>query len=120
MNMTIKIISISIFLLFSPYVLSKTRIDLIPMYGGMDRSKHEKLKEADEKLIRDTTKHYGSREKASKAFVNAAFNYYNQNDNERAIARFNQAWVINPENPQVSHYLDIIFLCPYRKIHSLT
>jgi Tfp pilus assembly protein PilF len=88
-------------LFFYSFAYSKERIDQVPMYGGMDRSQFETLKQADEQLIRDTTKQFGSREKSSMAFVGTAFNYYQQGDNQRAMARFNQAWLMNPDNPEV-------------------
>lgn len=76
-------------------------IDQVPMYGGMDRSSISQLKAADEKLISDTTTHYGSREKASAAFVNNGFIYYQKNDLANATRRFNQAWLLDPNNPEV-------------------
>jgi tetratricopeptide (TPR) repeat protein len=75
-------------------------IDQVPMYGGMDRSAQPALKAADEKLIEGTTKHYGSRENASAAFVNNGFAYYNRDDLINAMRRFNQAWLLDPNNPQ--------------------
>jgi hypothetical protein len=43
------------------------------MYGGMDRSVLSELKAADDKLIEGTTREFGSREKASAAFVERGF-----------------------------------------------
>jgi tetratricopeptide (TPR) repeat protein len=76
-------------------------IDQVPMYGGMDRSAIPELKAADEKLIADTTKHYGTREKASAAFINNGFAYYQRDDLANAMRRFNQAWLLDPKNPEV-------------------
>lgn len=76
-------------------------IDQVPMYGGMDRSTIPELKAGDEKLIADTTNHYGTREKASAAFVNNGFVYYQRDDLTNAMRRFNQAWLLNPRNPEV-------------------
>ena len=76
-------------------------IDQLPMYGGMDRSAIPELKAADEKLIADTTMHYGSREKAGAAFVNNGFSYYQNDDHANAMRRFNQAWLLDQNNPQV-------------------
>jgi len=41
----------------------------IPMYGAQDRNADATLRAVDEKLIADTTRHYGSRERASEASV---------------------------------------------------
>ncbi|RCS59779.1 tetratricopeptide repeat protein [Parvibium lacunae] len=95
---------LTIFLLFFSPLLRADRqipIDQIPMYGGMDRSMIPELKAGDEKFIADTTKHYGTREKASAAFVNNGFAYYQRDDLVNAMRRFNQAWLLNPQNPEV-------------------
>ena len=76
-------------------------IDQVPMYGGMDRSAIPELKAGDEKLITDTTSSYGTREKASAAFVNNGFSFYQRDDLANAMRRFNQAWLLNPNNPEV-------------------
>src|SRR5437868_5444247 len=80
-----------LFALLTAPAISDDRIsiDQVPMYGGMDRSAVPELKAGDEKLIEDTTKHYGSRQKASMAFVNAAFRYYQQDNLDFAMRRFN-------------------------------
>mgnify|MGYP001788015720 CR=1 FL=1 len=75
--------------------------DQVPMYGGLDRNTNPTLRAADEKLIQDTTQHYGSREKASASFTDTAFNYYRQGNVDFAMRRFNQAWLMNPNNPEV-------------------
>lgn len=75
-------------------------IDQVPMYGGMDRASDPSLRAADEKLIADTTRYYGSREKASAAFVGNGFAYYGRNDLANAMKRFNQAWLLDPNNPE--------------------
>lgn len=84
-----------------PTAGSRVPIDQVPLYGGMDRSAYPQLKAADEKLIRDTVAHYGTRSKASAAFVNNGFAYYQKNDLENAMRRFNQAWLLDPGNPEV-------------------
>ena len=76
-------------------------IDQVPMYGGMDRSADPALRGADQRLISQTTAHYGSREKASSAFVGNAFAYYGKDDLVNAMRRFNQAWLLDPNNPEV-------------------
>lgn len=85
----------------SLYAEPKVPIDQLPMYGGMDRSAVKELKAADEKLIEQTTKAFGSREKASAAFVDRAFRLYGQDDIDGAMRRFNQAWLLNPDSPEV-------------------
>jgi tetratricopeptide (TPR) repeat protein len=76
-------------------------IDQVPMYGGMDRSAYPDLRAADETFIRGVTKEFGSREAASRNFVNYAFELYRKDDLARAMRRFNQAWLLNPNNAEV-------------------
>src|SRR5258706_3516970 len=78
-----------------------TRIDEVPMYGGVDRNSVPELKSADEKLIADTSAHYGSREKAAEAFIEQGFRFYNQDNLVQAMRRFNQGWLLDHNNPQV-------------------
>lgn len=78
-----------------------TRIDEVPMYGGMDRSQVPELKTADEKFIADVSRQYGSREKASRLWVEQGFKFYRQDSLGMAMRRFNQAWLLNPNNPEV-------------------
>jgi Tfp pilus assembly protein PilF len=76
-------------------------VDQLPMYGGLDRNSDPSLRAADEKLIADTTRHYGSREKAGAAFVGNGFAFYGRDDVANAMRRFNQAWLLDPNNPEV-------------------
>jgi Tfp pilus assembly protein PilF len=76
-------------------------IDQVPMYGDIDRQSVPELGAADKKLIEDATKEFGSRDKASAAFIRQGFILYSQNDNAKAMKRFNQAWLLNPDNPEV-------------------
>lgn len=82
-------------------VKQQIRIDEVPMYGGMDRSIIPEVKAADEKFISDVSAQFGSREKASQLWVNQGFKFYQENKLGMAMRRFNQAWLLNPKNPEV-------------------
>jgi len=95
---------VGLFLLsFSAWIHAdgKIPLDQLPMYGKMDRNAIPEVRAGDEKLIADTTKGFGSREKASAAFVNNGFAYYQRDDLANAMRRFNQAWLLDPNNPEV-------------------
>jgi len=70
------------------------------MYGGMDRSQVPALRDADEKFIADVSSHYGSREKAARAWVEQGFKFYGQDQLGMAMRRFNQAWLLDPANAE--------------------
>ena len=74
-------------------------IDQIPMYGGMDRAADPSLRQADETLVTGTTRQYGDRPHASAAFVGNGFAFYKRGDLANAMRRFNQAWLLDPNNP---------------------
>jgi hypothetical protein len=76
-------------------------VDQLPMYGGMDRSMVPELQKADNDLIIGVTGAFGSRENAAKEFINTGFAFYNRNNFGNAMRRFNQAWLLDPKNPEV-------------------
>jgi tetratricopeptide (TPR) repeat protein len=84
-------------------------IDQVPMYGGIDRHSVPQLKQADEELIAGTTKEFGSREKASDAFVDQGIRYYKADNYAAAMRRLNQAWTLNPNNPDVFWGFGMVF-----------
>lgn len=84
-------------------------IDQQPMYGGLDRNSYPKLKKGDEILVAGVVKEWGTREKASQAFVEEGIKFYQQDDYSTAMKRFNQAWIIDPNNPDVFWGFSIIY-----------
>jgi tetratricopeptide (TPR) repeat protein len=87
----------------------RSPIDQIPMYGGIDRNANPELKAGDESFISGVVAEFGSREKASAAFVNRGFALYQKNDLAGAMRRFNQAWLLNPSNPDVYWGFSTVF-----------
>jgi len=76
-------------------------IDQVPMYGGMDRQSVPELKKADDAFIESASSAFGGRERAAKRWVDQAFAFYNHDDLDMAMRRFNQAWLLDPKNPEV-------------------
>lgn len=79
----------------------RTPIDQVPMYGGMDRQSVPELKKGDEEFIEKVSSAFGGRENAAKKWVVQAFAFYNHDELDMAMRRFNQAWLLNPKNPEV-------------------
>ncbi|MDD2776229.1 MAG: hypothetical protein PHU06_09755 [Gallionella sp.] len=90
-------------------------LNLIPMYGYPHVEKPGWYKEADEKFIRcmvvetsappnsmeedkNCTNRFPSREEASKNVAKFGWNYFHKGDYSTAMKRFNQAWLLNPNN----------------------
>jgi len=71
-------------------------INELPMYGNRDKTAEQKR--FDEKLIEDTTKDGLSREDAANSLARLGWNYYYKDNKSTAIKRFNQAWLLDPNN----------------------
>jgi tetratricopeptide (TPR) repeat protein len=75
---------------------AKTDMRLLPKYGNQPKNDKQKL--ADQELIDESTAREGNRRKASEAFVKTGFSYLYKGDLKSAMSRFNQAWLLDPEN----------------------
>ena len=75
-------------------------IVLIPMYGGAEKTEAQLA--LDENFIKEITAATGSREKGSQEFVKMGWKVFLVERNPAtAMMRFNQAWLLDPDNPDV-------------------
>lgn len=79
---------------------SKVAYNTLPMYGGPDQVKTPYQLEADEKFIQSATREGQTREKASQAVAAGGWQFFNKGDLSTAMKRFNQAWLLDPNNPE--------------------
>jgi tetratricopeptide (TPR) repeat protein len=77
-----------------------TRIDNIPMYGQPALERPEALKHADEEFIKQASAGLGGREKASVAWWMQGEKYMREGNLDYAMRRYNQSWLLNPNNYQ--------------------
>ncbi len=88
--------------------ISKGNINLQPEYGNIVKT--EEQLSADQGFITDILKHYKTKEEASEELVKLGMNYlYNNADFETAMKRFNQAYLLNSNNPNVYYGYGSIF-----------
>jgi tetratricopeptide (TPR) repeat protein len=80
---------------------SKMADNTLPMYGGPDHVKTPYQLEADEKFIQAVAQKGESREKASQAVAAGGWAFFNKGDLSTAMKRFNQAWLLDPNNPEI-------------------
>jgi tetratricopeptide (TPR) repeat protein len=100
MNLRMKFLIKLCFLLFlSQNSFSETVGEQLPMYGGEDRNQNPELVMQDYKLIATATRTFGTREHASEGYVEKGFEHFSDNQFVKSMNRFNQAWLLNPENP---------------------
>jgi len=71
----------------------------LPMYGEIDRSNNSEFLEKDKNLIATATRTFGTREHASQGYVERAFDHYSNNEFTKSMSYFNQAWLLDSENP---------------------
>jgi tetratricopeptide (TPR) repeat protein len=72
----------------------------VPMYGQPQIPRPQILKEADETFINQAVAGLGSREVASKVWAAQADKYMAENNLDFAMRRYNQSWLLNPNNYQ--------------------
>ncbi|MGB5165799.1 MAG: carbohydrate binding domain-containing protein [Woeseiaceae bacterium] len=79
-----------------PEVEAEYPINELPMYGLRDKTP-EQLR-ADEAYIRHMTRGGRSREASAEVAAKNAWNVFYRGDKAAAIRRFNQAWLLDPDN----------------------
>lgn len=80
----------------------------LPMYGGIE--KPEEFRKADEAFISAAIEQLGSHEKASDASVTRGWRYFFKNDPSNAMRRFNQAWLLDPDNGGAYHGFAVVLV----------
>jgi tetratricopeptide (TPR) repeat protein len=75
--------------------------ELLPMFGQPKTPRPDNLKQSDEEFIRDSTLRYGSRETGSKTLATQGWVAVRARQDDVAMRRFNQAWLLNPKNYSV-------------------
>lgn len=71
-----------------------------PMYGGTPRTTPEQ-QAMDQQLIEESVRMAGSREAAVEEFIKLGWEYHDRGDLNTAMKRFNQAWLLDPSNPDI-------------------
>lgn len=72
--------------------------NLLPMYGNSEKTAEEK--KADEEFVSFMIKEAGSQEKASWGLSNGAITWLEKGDLDTAMKRYNQAWLLDNNNPE--------------------
>ncbi len=75
--------------------------EILPMYGGMDRYSDPVLAKEDAAFIAQATLEFSSAELASNGYVESGFDYFAKDQYDKSVMRFNQAWLLDKNNPYV-------------------
>ena len=76
-------------------------INEMPMYGGIKKT--DEMKRADAAFIARVEKTGYSKESGAEAAVEKAWDFFGKRDFSNAMKRFNQAWLLDPQNGDVYH-----------------
>jgi len=77
-----------------------------PMYGNVPPD--QELQKIHDKYIKTVIVDYGSREVAIQEGLKAAWYPYSKNDFKTAMKRFNQVWLLDPNNAQVFYGFGLV------------
>jgi tetratricopeptide (TPR) repeat protein len=85
----------------NPGVVSQSSVDisLIPQYGGFQKTP-EQVK-ADEEFVTTLINKFKDKRIASNETIKVGNKYYQKEDLNTAIRRYNQAWLLDDTNPEV-------------------
>jgi len=93
-------ILIAAFVLLCPFVIYSQLLDNeIPKYGGIKRTPEQA--QADQKFTDYMVQRFGNRDKAADDAIRRGFAFLAQADWRMAMKRFNQAWLLSPDKPEV-------------------
>lgn len=81
-------------------------INQLPMYGRQE--KNEAMKAADAAFLADVEKRGLTRQEAAKQMVQTGWGYWKRKDAATAIKRFNQAWLLDPDNGNAYHGFAVV------------
>lgn len=98
--MLFRAICIVLILLFSSalgFAQTAKPDNTLPMYGGIPAT--GRYQEVDRKFIEEVIRLAGSREKASERAVQLGWQHFYKGEHDMAMKRFNQAWLLVPDNP---------------------
>lgn len=80
---------------------AKSDMRLLPKYSGLVKSKQ--YLEIDERFIKAVTTQFGTKERASYVHSRWGMEYAQKGDLKTAMYRLNQAWLLDPKNPESYH-----------------
>lgn len=84
---------------FSQQLLSEVVYEQQPMYGKQNDSNANLFIDENQGLLSNAVATFGTREHASEGYTEKGFGHYSNKEFNKSMKRFNQAWLLNPENP---------------------
>ena len=99
---------------FNPGALKFRPIEEQPQYGEIPPTSEQQR--IHEQFIQEVVKTNGTRKRASEEALKLAWAYFRQGDYRMAMKRFNQVWLLDPNNPEISRgYSKILRMWGYNQ-----
>ena len=83
----------------SPKQEQSTKVNQLPMYGGIEKSKEQQ--QIDDDFIDACDKYFKDRNEATQHHIDKGWEYFYKNKLDTAMMRFNQAWLLDSLNADV-------------------
>lgn len=74
-------------------------INLLPMYGEVQKC--DAQIKSDNQFLADCDNEFKNRKEASQKYIEKAWGCFYNNDENTAMKRFNQAWLLDNDNPEI-------------------
>ncbi|MGB1801368.1 MAG: hypothetical protein ACPHLK_11155, partial [Gammaproteobacteria bacterium] len=92
-------LGISFVFFFSQQLLAEVVYEQQPMYGRRNNSNANLFIDENQGLLSNAIATFGTREHASEGYTEKGFDHYLNKEFKKSMKHFNQAWLLNPENP---------------------
>ena len=86
-------------LFFSQPLYAEVIYEQQPMYEKHKNSESTAFTDENEGLLDKAIRTFGTKEHASEGYTEKGFDHYSNNEFNKSMKRFNQAWLLNPNNP---------------------
>jgi tetratricopeptide (TPR) repeat protein len=94
-----KLILILTWIILSGSFIFCQELNETPMYGGIKKT--AEMVRIDNRFIDGMVQQFGSRDKAADDAIRRGFGFLAKADWRMAMKRFNQAWLLSPEKPEI-------------------
>jgi Tfp pilus assembly protein PilF len=107
MKVIVQLSALLLFIITAPLdVYSARQVNEVPMYGGIVKT--EEMKKADDAFVTKMQQAGYSRENGAKVLVQKGWAAFDKGDLNGAVRRFNQAWLLDPENGDIYHGFAVV------------
>ena len=90
---------VCLLLLSTQLLHAEIAFEQLPMYAHVNKNNSNDNAEYEPGLFDKAIRTFGTQKHASEGYTEKGFDHYSNNEFNKSMKRFNQAWLLNPENP---------------------